>query len=237
MVLVEAARRGPADRRAPTGRDPGGLGSVARSSPAGDWPGLADALEAILARPPTRRAPPSVVAALLLEAAAERYAPPTNACSTPRDNQRRSRAPSPPTRTPRRARGRALPLGGRVEDSARPRRSPPDRAGRRAVRRRRRPRAARGVRARDRAAARHRLERRLAEALVERREDERRRPAVEADELVPRDDAARLDAVGQRAGVRRRRSARAAARAARARSSANASNSRSWFLCGHGRAG
>ena len=53
----------------------------------------------------------------------------------------------------------------------------------------------------DRAAARHRLERRQPEALVEAREDERRRPAVERDQLARRDAAEGLDALRQRDGI------------------------------------
>ena len=56
----------------------------------------------------------------------------------------------------------------------------------------------RGIRARDRAPARHCLERRLPEPLVERREDERARAAVERDELVARHAPTLLDAGGER---------------------------------------
>jgi hypothetical protein len=47
---------------------------VARIFPAGDWPGLADELEAILARPPTRFSAPELVRRYSVEEAAERYA-------------------------------------------------------------------------------------------------------------------------------------------------------------------
>ena len=52
-----------------------------------------------------------------------------------------------------------------------------------------------GVGSGDGAAARHRLERREREALVEAREDERGRAPVQGDELVARHEPARLDAV------------------------------------------
>ena len=72
-----------------------------------------------------------------------------------------------------------------------------------------------GVRAGDRAAARHRLERRLPEALVERREDERRRASVAGRRARPsgRARAPRRRPAARRS--RRRPSARAAAPAAR----------------------
>ncbi len=105
-----------------------------------------------------------------------------------RRRRRRSRAPSRPTSSPLRARaragsirsGRREHLEHRVGDRPRvvrveePRRVA-DGLGQR-----------RGVRARDRAAARHRLERRQAEAFVERREDERRRTLHQIDDLAPR---------------------------------------------------
>ena len=93
-------------------------------------------------------------------------------------------------------------------------------------------------RRRDRTAAGDRLERRQPEALVEAREDERGGTAVERHELV---------ASARRPATRPRPAAppaswptpvstsRSSGRSARSR--ANASNSRSWFLCGHGRAG
>ena len=58
-----------------------------------------------------------------------------------------------------------------------------------------------GVRAGDRAAAGHRLERRQPEALVERGEDERGRALVELDELLQPDVPEHLDAVRVLAGV------------------------------------
>ena len=120
-----------------------------------------------------------------------------------RGRRPRGRGPSPPTRRASRARGRAPTTrsGAASTSSTRGR----DRLGVVRVEEPRRVaddlRQRRDVRARDRAAARHRLERRLAEALVQRREDERRRAAVEADELVHRDGAAHLDAVRHRARV------------------------------------
>src|SRR5581483_492704 len=53
----------------------------------------------------------------------------------------------------------------------------------------------------DGAAAGHRLEHRLPEALVDRGEDERGRTAVERDELVERDEAAHVDAVRRASAV------------------------------------
>ena len=123
-----------------------------------------------------------------------------------RRRPRRSRGPCAPTRTRQRVRGRAAP-------TARDRRAP-------RARRPRSPRVARveeprgvadrlgqrgRVRARHRAAARHRLERRQSEALVERREDERRRTLHQRGDLGPRDVAARLDSrrdVGEVAAAR-----------------------------------
>ena len=115
-----------------------------------------------------------------------------------RGRPRRSRAPSRPTRTAPRARARgarhssgaastsstasAIARGSLGSNS---RAASPTVSG-----------SAAGVRRRDRAAAGHRLERRQAEALVERREHERRRALHQATSSVGRHLAAHLDAVG-----------------------------------------
>ena len=94
------------------------------------------------------------------------------------------------------------------------------------------------VRARDRAPAGHRLDAGDAEALVQAREDERRRGAVEADELV---EARRGRGTRRRPGARgaraRPRSATSRSPGRSARTCSNASKSRAWFLCGQAFAG
>ncbi len=74
MVLAEATAAGVPILAAGSGAIPEVVGSVARIFPAGDWPGLADELEAILARPPTRFSAPELVRRYSVEEAAERYA-------------------------------------------------------------------------------------------------------------------------------------------------------------------
>ena len=88
-----------------------------------------------------------------------------------------------------------------------------------------------------RTAGRHRLERRLAEPLVEAREDERRRAPVERGELLARHPAPDLDSPGgdSRSRPVPVRTSRSSERSRRSRVSA--SKRRSWFLCGHGFAG
>jgi glycosyltransferase involved in cell wall biosynthesis len=74
MVLAEATAAGVPILAAGSGAIPEVVGSVARIFPTGDWPGLADELEAILARPPARFSAPELVRRYSVEEAAERYA-------------------------------------------------------------------------------------------------------------------------------------------------------------------
>ena len=91
------------------------------------------------------------------------------------------------------------------------------------------------VRARDGTPARHRLERRLAEALVEAREDEPGGGPVQPDELLAPDVPERAHPGRRRAVVGREHELEVRDDASAA--AAKAANSRSWFLCGQARAG
>ena len=74
MVLAEAAAAGLPVLAAGSGAIPEVIGAVARIFPPGDWPTLADELEAILARPPSRTEAAELVSRYSVDEAAERYA-------------------------------------------------------------------------------------------------------------------------------------------------------------------
>lgn len=74
MVLAEAAAAGVPILAAGSGAIPEVLHGAGRTFAPGDWPGLATALEELLAQPPTRVSAPDLVARYSLEAAADRYA-------------------------------------------------------------------------------------------------------------------------------------------------------------------
>ena len=179
MVLAEAAAAGLPIVAA----DSGAIAEVLRGAgtlfPAGDWLALARALGEVLAAPPERRRPAALVTAYSIEAAAERYAAAyERVLELAVDGLGASRSLVPgeelcarePAFAPRSGVGEQVEdCSGdrvRIERVEEERRVSYDLGQRAAVRRS------------DGATAGHRFERRQPEALVERREDERRQLAA-----------------------------------------------------------